>query len=356
MPSGLCFSAPGPSIRGSAENGAVMGFSSFTCAKTNIPVAGTAAAGERVHAEVVVLVEGQDPFRGLHDGYGRVTGSSDSRGVGVVDLQGRATRMLMRAGRAKVVLAAFHEPGDDLASLGTNRPDPAQGVHGSAFLRACHEAGGFRSFEGYELALDRVLPPDRAAGLDRDGARLITSTLNLFREEVAKLRTAGLDAAFPSGKRAFPHYLGIAPSGTGLDAWVAAPDRHSLALWDREVTDAFERACAGVAVPVGAPASVRKGVRAAAAALVDALPPEARTVVPLTRGGEPVGEARTMSCPMSGEWYELRLDGEPALAFHAPADLVRELGLEEGPLRDALWGREGAPAEVDLDPAPAPTR
>ncbi len=330
-----------------------MGFSSFTCAKTNIPVAGTAAAAERAHAEVVVLVEGEEPFRGLHDGYGRVTGSSPSRGVGVVDLNGRGTRAMLRDGRAKVVLAAFHGPGDAIGDLGRNARDPGQGLHRSAFLRDCHEAGGFRSYEGYLLAFEGVLSPAQAAGLDKDRALAIGETRTALREEVAKLRTAAIGATFPDAARAYPHYLDIAPAGTGTDAWVAAPNRSALDSMQRKATDAFAEACAGVAVPVEGGTAARKAVRAAANALVDAIRPETKAVVPVTRGGEPAGEVRTMTCPMCGDWYEARLDGEPALAFHAPHSLAMALDLDDDLVRAALWKREDAPGSLDLEPAPA---
>jgi hypothetical protein len=326
-----------------------MGFSSYTCAKTNIPF----AAGPDTHggdvalSQVVILFADGPAFEGAYDGFGRI------RGLGVHDMAGGKLRSQIAGGLAKVVLAAFHDPGTDtLDALGKNRSDPAQGVHEPSFLRACHAAGGFASYEGYVLAQEGIASPADASGLGRAAAQSVMATRTALCEAVSDIRMATLaeeGTAFAGNGRVYPHLLTIRPDPARPGTWVAAPDRVSAGLAGQPIPPALEEACRGVAFAIGDKPPGRREMRAAAARIVEAIPMLDEVRVPLVRDGEPAGEAVTRSCAMGSRWYEVRVTGERGLAFHGPAEAARALELEDpDALRRALWTFEGTPPEVEL--------
>jgi hypothetical protein len=92
-----------------------MGFYSYTCAKTGLPVmAGSAASQKDVHlCEVVVLYPNGDRYTGVYDGYGN---------VGNMEVADD-----MMAGRAKMVLKYFDDGKTFDKIEGKSSSDPRQG-------------------------------------------------------------------------------------------------------------------------------------------------------------------------------------------------------------------------------------
>lgn len=333
-----------------------MGFSSYTCAKTNIPfAAGDFANGlDRSLSNVVIVFSDGPSVRGEYDGYGRV------RGDGVHDIAAGKLRSQIANGLAKVVLAAFHDPdGDTVETLGKNRPDPGQGLQDPGFLRACHAAGGFASYEGYVLALDGIASPREASGLGRAAAQSVMATQTALREMVSDMRMAALKSegvSFGGNQRVYPSTLCIRSASDGTGRWAAAAHDARADFLGEPADPSVAEACRGISFAIGDRPPGRREIRAAAERLIQALPIVDQVRVSLNRDGEVVGEAVNRSCPMSDRWYEVRLGDEPVRAFYSPADAGRALGLEDvSELREALWSSKGAATEIELSPSPGPT-
>ena len=117
-----------------------MGFFSYTCAKTNLPIlASTSWGGEE--SEVVVLFDDGSIMKGAYDGYGRVLTSVGS------ELELDYSSVLN--GSVKLVLKKFYN-GEDFSGLGRSWDEPGQGhFHDPEKIREWFAQGGFPSRAAY---------------------------------------------------------------------------------------------------------------------------------------------------------------------------------------------------------------
>lgn len=105
-----------------------MGFYSFTCAQTGLPV----MAGEACRqpddlgmCTVVAVHSNGERFEGVYDGYGRVDGEEVGDDI--------------HRGTLKLVLKQFHNPATSFDSLGPSGHEPGQGYfHDWEFIRGAY--------------------------------------------------------------------------------------------------------------------------------------------------------------------------------------------------------------------------
>lgn len=117
-----------------------MGFTSFTCAKTNLPILASESWGATL-SEVVMLTDTKQ-IRGSYDGYGRLHTQ-----------QGKEVQLdfdSVYAGTTKFVLAEFYK-GEKAKELhGQSHHEPGQGhFHQKEQIDQWHAQGGFPSHEAY---------------------------------------------------------------------------------------------------------------------------------------------------------------------------------------------------------------
>ncbi len=139
-----------------------MGFFSFTCAKTGLPVmAGEACRlpSELGMCNVVAVYSNGERFEGVYDGYGRVDGEQ------VYDEIGRGT--------LKLVLKQFYNPAVAFDALGKCRGDPGQGYfHDWEFIRAAYG----RTAAAHRYADDPLFAFDSTQYLHRYDERVALAT------------------------------------------------------------------------------------------------------------------------------------------------------------------------------------
>lgn len=104
-----------------------MGYYSFTCAKTGLPVASGDCGCEPKFYRVVVLDRNGSVIKGDYDGYGRV-GDYDDAAEGVGERSG-----------PKMVLAHFYR-NESFEQLGVSGHDPDQGAYDPGFWPAMYQA------------------------------------------------------------------------------------------------------------------------------------------------------------------------------------------------------------------------
>jgi hypothetical protein len=120
-----------------------MGFYSYTCAKTNLPIMASTSWGED-YSRVVVLGEDGSIIRGVYDGYGRVF---TKEGI-EVEIEDES----VMKGRVKFVSASFYG-GEKFSALSPSRPDPGQGhFHDEDKVSKWYSAGGFSTWDEYRMA------------------------------------------------------------------------------------------------------------------------------------------------------------------------------------------------------------
>lgn len=120
-----------------------MGFFSYTCAKTNLPVLASTSWPEEF-CKVTVLTESGDVFRGVYDGYGRVVTQFGSE----VELDDS----VVTRGGIKFVLTKFYK-GEKFGDLGKSHNDPGQGhFHDEEKIKEWYTKGGFPSAKEYYRA------------------------------------------------------------------------------------------------------------------------------------------------------------------------------------------------------------
>jgi hypothetical protein len=115
-----------------------MGFWSYTCAKTHLPIlASTSWGWDEGYSKVTMLDADNNRVSGSYDGYGRIH-SSDG---GETELDDDA----ILSGRAKLVLSKFYK-GEKFEELGRNSSDPGQGhFHNEDDIEVWYAQGGFPS-------------------------------------------------------------------------------------------------------------------------------------------------------------------------------------------------------------------
>lgn len=127
-----------------------MGFSSVTCAKTNLPIMANTSWGNNEMTAVVLVFKDKrkEPVAGHYDGYGRLECAD---GEVLEDLYHELDLFNddKPKPKAKLVLAKFWK-GETFGQLGENHNDPGQGhFHNSDPLKKWFEQGGFDTYEAY---------------------------------------------------------------------------------------------------------------------------------------------------------------------------------------------------------------
>ena len=119
-----------------------MGFFSFTCAKTQLPILASTSWDEK-YSKVVVLDEDGSKLKGIYDGYGRVMGNIGEVELDYADVEG---------GNVKLVLQKFYN-GESFEALGKSHSDPGQGhFHDEEKIEAWYKQGGFKDYKDMILA------------------------------------------------------------------------------------------------------------------------------------------------------------------------------------------------------------
>ena len=129
-----------------------MGFFSYTCAKTNLPVLASEAWPEK-YSRVVVLDGEGNKFSGSYDGYGNVITPDGSE----IELDPYGDSIL--SGKTKLVLKKFYD-GETFEDLGRSNSDPGQGYfHDEDKIEVWYARGGFPSHREYVEAYRGPLAP-----------------------------------------------------------------------------------------------------------------------------------------------------------------------------------------------------
>jgi len=157
-----------------------MGISSFTCAKTNLPIIVTSDheySGKNMNDVVFLPSRNDPPMRGWLGQY--ATFHSGDMDIDLWD-SGYARKILNA--EAKFVLNAFYDANDTFDSLGRSELDPGQGglLYGDGFISKAVEAGGFKTFLGLELAYSADLPIEIASRIDEQGAARLEALASLI--------------------------------------------------------------------------------------------------------------------------------------------------------------------------------
>jgi hypothetical protein len=157
-----------------------MGFSSYTCAKSNLPVMASTSWGDQpAWCEVVLLHKDGRKQTGSYDGYGRIDGQEVNN---LWDL--------ICSGEAKMILKMFY-CGEAFEELGLSHNDPGQGhFHDEEFLIKSFAQGGFSSYEEYIKALENRVDSPLFGNIDdlwvmefqrtKEGAVLATEIVTLI--------------------------------------------------------------------------------------------------------------------------------------------------------------------------------
>jgi hypothetical protein len=124
-----------------------MGFFSFTCAKTYLPIMASRSWGGSPECyEVVLLYAHGTRLQGSYDGYGRVHPPSG----GVVE----DVAYLLEEKQAKLVLTKFCTPEDTFKSVGENHDETGQGhFHDFDKVERWYAKGGFKNYSSYKKAM-----------------------------------------------------------------------------------------------------------------------------------------------------------------------------------------------------------
>jgi len=148
-----------------------MGISSYTCAKTNLPIIvhGDGEYGGKDLGSVLFFPgPGEKPIPGTLGQYQ----TFHSRN-GTLELWDSGIARKIQRGEAKFAIRDFLEPGDSFETLGRSHSDPGQGglTYEDGFLRQAVRAGGFKSILGLELAHSADVPIKIAANIDEEAGR-----------------------------------------------------------------------------------------------------------------------------------------------------------------------------------------
>lgn len=156
-----------------------MGFFSWTCAKTGLPILNNTSWGSRPDAfEVVVLDKDGVVVRGEYGGYGSIGGYDLSDRVGDIE-----------NGTLKLVLRKFYTPADRLADLGLSRDEPGQGhFWDEGDIETLYAFGGIGSHRLLRAVQGKVLPALLAVAKPAAADALLTAAAQARKQaEQARL-------------------------------------------------------------------------------------------------------------------------------------------------------------------------
>lgn len=125
-----------------------MGFFSYTCAKSNLPILASTSWPEK-YSRIIVLDEDGNKFAGSYDGYGNVFTQAGAE----IELDDSA----IHAGRTKLILKSFYD-GETFEDVGQSKHDPGQGhFHDEGKIELWYSRGGFPSHREYVEAYRGLL-------------------------------------------------------------------------------------------------------------------------------------------------------------------------------------------------------
>lgn len=149
-----------------------MGISSYTCAKTNLPILvfGETVYHGRDHNRVALFPGvGEALVVGRLGQYSRLETEN-----GEIDFLRTGLLKKLDAGAAKLAICDYLDPGDGFETLGRSHVDPGQGglTYGEEFIEEATRAGGFKSYMGLALAFRSGVPVSVAVDIDEEGVAL----------------------------------------------------------------------------------------------------------------------------------------------------------------------------------------
>lgn len=326
----MSLALPGAKVQPHASEVA-MGFSSFTCAKTNLPILNTTSRDGHPFAEVVLLERGRAPVRGGYDGYGRIGCESGHE----VHLYDEGYDQKFKAGEACLVIARYHAPTDRLEYLGRSRSEPGQGhFHDDDFIEACERLGGFKSYLGYFLAYHQAVSIEDGAAITRKAEAMGGTVERMFDDLLAgHLREAtGLDLRKGIGLVAVP----LDPDGNRFAIMTdLVPGMEPLAVVEAD-TVALDAPRVAAAIAAANPASEEGRDR-------------------FVEAGEEVARITHMRSPVGPRYAVLTVDGEETVHRDA-GDALRVLAALDGFAetvarhRNEHYGMPGGDREIQVEP------
>lgn len=125
-----------------------MGFSSFTCAKTNLPILASVSWSNTASA-VVLLSKSENPIKGDYDGYGRIC-TEEGEEI-AIDWDA------MDSGETKLVLQEFYSGESYKDIVGISHNEPGQGhFHSEETIKAWFAQGGFPTHKDFLDAFQKA--------------------------------------------------------------------------------------------------------------------------------------------------------------------------------------------------------
>lgn len=125
-----------------------MGFYSYTCCKTNLPILASTSWGTNNYSSVHLLGQDGSSVQGHYDGYGRI---DMNNGESLEEIDER-----IQSGKWKLVLSQFYS-GEKFDQLGNSRHDPGQGhFHDQHKIEQWYAQRGFPSYKDYLQAFKEI--------------------------------------------------------------------------------------------------------------------------------------------------------------------------------------------------------
>ena len=134
-----------------------MGFFSWTCAKTNLPIMNSCSGDDIDQYYVVLLRPDHAPVKGVYDGYGRLMAENETIDLtDFTNLDGASSSSYdPTLKNAKLVLHKFYNPETDTykSVKGKSRNEAGQGhFHNQDSVDAWFKAGGFKTYRAFVSA------------------------------------------------------------------------------------------------------------------------------------------------------------------------------------------------------------
>jgi len=308
-----------------------MGFFSWTCAKTNLPImAGEAWGSHPEWCDVVLLTDGGRRVAvGSYDGYGnlfmKMSSNAKGRDLGYeINFVDTGLTDELDSGRAKLVLERFYDPKTDtFESLGRSHSEPGQGYfHNEDFVERCFEAGGFRSFVGYRLAYNNVVPFEVALTLDEAQAKVFSKAGDRLAKAVLEERVNRMRGAFdiPVTPQEYS-----APSQMTLVPVEGNPNQFAVLVKpDDQGNQEFGRELARLTLDGNGEGSFAETAKA----IVDACDVVRLRKIVCVRDFETVAEITVYATEILDHWYEVEANGR-TYAFWGAHDALDHFGLEK---------------------------